>query len=700
MIPSPLSRTPSYASLSEVRTAEGDKKPQSGSAPAGEPNPQGAQSSLLPPSGEGAMRRRLSSHFAGSDNVLHPSAGQEVTVTGGTSTVGIHQGSIFNGKPKDALASGTRWNIDINNAVWSRRGPNQEVAGNKREDAAHTENATHAWYPQHSGDTGNYLKNDWPHLRADAFLTTTGTPGTSLDKALPANLRARAAPNTGYRSVASFASVKEFVAHQQAYQNELASKFTPASIMSSHRSVGFEYEFTQHSLGDDFPSHVSLARSKPLSNLFKLSCELETDSGAVVEIGLPPFLVPNNHDGTVNKSELDQIHTAMQDTMAKIRNEAHNVPLVRLVEIIEKHGLGTGWEMSAPKLPAQAGLTVTQPTGGKLAGKGDGPNIYSQMNISLTGDESAQFIASAKEKFKSLPNFAEEGILGTTFNELEGLAKETLGEHAAQATHLNKALANILAIPSILLQKIASEELPREQDLSSAVKELYSLWVKDSLPNILATSSASGERLQDFARTASAHVLQKLEGVPDQMQEISFKRDKENASWKKAESFCDALDYAGCAELLRTLKHSVPEEHKSEVVKLTLELQNMMEESGDYTAETERTLGDRADEIFAARSAAIGAAIGAKIAETDRATIIAGITTQAKDEVKNLVALMHSPDAVQVARTTFGEETFGDGKGVRKDTFIPQAAGPIAGLRTSVAEVRSDPAIAHFLKKD
>ncbi|SFA98773.1 protein of unknown function [Collimonas sp. OK607] len=620
---------------------------------------------------------------------------QEVIINGITHLVPLSGGSIFEGAAGPEVGNGETLAIDIADPIWSRRGPNQEMEGNRREDR-HGEQK-YAWYPLYSESDSNYQQDGWLHLRDETFIKTDAL-SPPMPEGEADGRRARAAPTTAPPETFDPSNVPAFIANQRHYQNSLSARFSMQSIMTSHRSVGFEYEFGQHNLGPDIPSHIALAKSEAFSRLFPLNFELETDSGAVVEIGMPPFLVPNATDGGPDKPKVQAIDTKLKAVMGDFSKQY--VPVVNLLPMLERGGLGESWQRTSVLEPGgdYADMALQAPGPGKL----EGGQVYSQLNITLTGEESARFISTVPRIMK--PNSTEDGMLGSTFRILEKMAAAEFGD-AALATHLNKALVNTLTIPSILLGASGKAgKLPDDLDFSSTIKELYSLWIKDSVPNILATTATAPGALSAFAPKAANVILDQLPEVMKPLRSLPFENDAEVGAWinltryVENNSFCYS-DYARLAEMAA----SIPADNMGAILADALVLRNMMVSDGtdDFTgAETSDPSGGGVQARYDARLTAFKLLVKTRsdaVLEIKK-QFFEDIEQQVRDEIHTLLKLIGTPHVVHSPPTKFGTEKFGSGTGVRKDTHIPRPATEksSSGLRHSVAEVRSDPAMALF----
>ncbi len=302
-------------------------------------------------------------------------------------------------------------------------------------------------------------------------------------------------------------NIPEFIKAQAAYQKLLVNAYDESEIMRTHQSIGLEFEFANYTSVKEFDSHLELAVSQPLSPLFNLPFVLETDSGKELEIGFPPFLIVQ--DGKT-KTRIANIWKTMRKLMGEIREKSKGEGIPFLLNEISSAGLGKGW---AYKGDAYKNLTVANE---RTKHTTTTDNVYSQLNISLTGEESAQYIEAISQE-EGLATSAEKELIIPIYkgvHEILTIEKDKeLIENMTDGvfTHLTKSVTSMMAIPSILIadNPILKELVHSEGmfDLHSTVKELHGIWVKDSLPNILRTMGG--------AKLKSATVL--LQKAKDQL---------------------------------------------------------------------------------------------------------------------------------------------------------------------------------------
>lgn len=507
--------------------------------------------------------------------------------------------------------------------------------------------------------------------------------------------------------------MKRTLDEQRTLQNSIAERIargdtTLDKVMKDYNSVGFEYEFTGHNK-PSMESHVSLAKSENFSKLFKLGFEIESDSGAVVEIGIPPMLVKKTSDRTADLNAIKEMHETFEGAMAAVRkegNEGHYGIETLANTLNEKLGLsevdkGAGFK----KTDAASDLTLCEPTADKLSGG----KIYSQMNISMTGQESGHFILRSQEHFKEKPNFAEKSILGDTLKELQGVNIDGLSPESQ--IHIQRALANTLAIPSLL----AKEKLGNEHDMSSAVKELQSVWIKDSLPNILQTSGADKDALDRFAsgqggaRAAMQEVMDTAltKAMVPVKEALTETMQKESTAQKRqildVQKLTQGAAPSSSKELDAALQKIENPTVRLEATRQVTEIMTMMDETDDFT-QTEKDNGGAGEALkrYETKVATLEKYLATEIAAVDKNVehkYLGSIEDTVRSEIRGLLNSVNRPDLVGVDGSKFGKESFGTGTGVRKDTFIGRDASvKKADLSHSVVEIRSPDAMKFYFE--
>jgi len=496
-----------------------------------------------------------------------------------------------------------------------------------------------------------------------------------------------------------------FMQNQAEYQNQLVSKFGEAIIMRHHKSVGFEFEFANYINGQEnqeIPSHVLLANSGPFSNLFPINFELETDAGKVLEIGMAPVLVPNIKNKP-DKGGISTVYTGLRAKMKVIREEYQNEKVTEVVKGIEKEGLGSKWtrQQNYPNLIMSDKKGVAT----KLDNAED--KIYSQANISMNAEESAQIInAMMNDKNQGT---ADKGVLGGVagelFKRLQPLCQENEAGDIA-AIHISKSLANILSIPSILRKELKLT-MPDAYDLESIVKELYGVWVKDSLNETLTTSiylnnpNRFDELIAPCINYMKEQIIEAAKVISKNNQpfvpksnELSTleKLNQYAAKDQGIQSVIDDKIYGSNFEQVLT-KYQQKDLFKVQVSIMKTELEKDGQENHKW------------DTFYEAEKEAIR--IFNVMLETEQKLKEAQLQEEKKSIEKNLDIVqkimldeMHSMiESIKgnvkqkPVKVSYGKgEQFGSGHGVRKDTHIKSNG------ETNVAELRSGYVIDKYLK--
>lgn len=560
-------------------------------------------------------------------------------------------------------------------------------------------------------------------------------------------------------------------------------------LMREHNTVGFEFEFIGHA-HKGLDAHVIFTTSGPLSSLFGLGFVLESDANDIVEIGMPPFLIPKI-DGKPNKPEIGAVYLKMEAAMRQIKkmalkdkaihaeidaldksivglvNEAdasqlsgnqeisaeiealqlselepvpvkkdsikpggaEDINLAKLVELCKEYLFAQGW---TDILHGDIGIINAE------VKKAGGAAVYSQMNISMDGFESAELIVAARALF-SKRNFCEDSPIGLAYFALqdEGINEADYKGTLAQFVHVNKALASTLAIPSILFRQRNGDVISGDDDLSSAVKELASVWVKDALPNILSTLGVfDREVLATHAVKAKNTVIKEnldslMVGVDAAEEYLNGSLEEKVESWRQMSKLClgaiDKVTYLqilSCALVLRLPPGCVIQEAArvasrcldnegeylvGEAAESCLnDLKQLPERNPDMTDEAYLSICDaKVVALYDQKSAFLKDEVleQAKVVESSEAPHDL-IVDKVNREIDALIERIRDPSVVTFDRPAFTAEQYGDGMGVRKDTFINGQVYPccgkegMKGIEYNIVELRSMPAVGKYLGLD
>jgi len=276
-------------------------------------------------------------------------------------------------------------------------------------------------------------------------------------------------------------SINEIISAQREYQNNIYKVFNGDinKIMFLNRSIGFEFEFATYKFKSDeknqLPSHIELGKSESFSAIFNTPFILETDIYNELEIGIPPFLIANVN-GKINKVAIDRIWQKLRITMQNINAEALDFSLIELGMIFERYGLGNGWQINN----GNTDIVITK----RKKHKSLKHQVYSQLNISVTAKEIAEFL-SCYGHIAYLPERFEyfSATYYLLYNAISANIRTNEGKIAL--VHICKGLCNLLAIPSLLLLKDQPESKQNNKGVYSGVKETFGIWVKDSILNVI-----------------------------------------------------------------------------------------------------------------------------------------------------------------------------------------------------------------------
>jgi hypothetical protein len=280
-------------------------------------------------------------------------------------------------------------------------------------------------------------------------------------------------------------NLKTIIDSQHFYQQWITTFLSKGEIMNLHRSIGLEYEFATFDdpANQGLGSHVILAKSAKFSNLFNLPFVLETDSSSELEVGTPPLLA-SDIDGKPNTQGINRIHQVFKNTLEVIREKYYDKDITTIP--MSQYGLGQGWTWK----PQSNGLKI----GLREKHRNSDKKIYSQLNISLTNKEAAEYMdGKGKEKYNSYeprPHEQFNGAYAAIKQALEAKVPHYISEAAADTVNtanilFSRGLANLLAIPSIMYVGTNGDY---NTSVHSAVKETYGIWIKNSIANQVTTS--------------------------------------------------------------------------------------------------------------------------------------------------------------------------------------------------------------------
>jgi hypothetical protein len=535
----------------------------------------------------------------------------------------------------------------------------------------------------------------------------------------------------------TISNIPAFIKAQEAYQAQLASMFSKAQIMSTHQSIGLEFEFATYELTGEVGSHSVLGTSKPLSVLFDLPFVLETDSGNELEIGMPPFLIKHNEN---TKKQIAAIWLAMRAAMSAAREASKGKSIAGLIKEIIWIGLGTGWEINTK---STAGMSVAADRSKHKDTNAD--KVYSQLNISMGGNESAahlkRFAGDTKYATK-----AEKELILPLYARVHTILNET-NKRAAIAnmsdeifTHLAKSVTSMIAAPSIIIaDNPILKALVRSEgifDLHSTVKELHGIWIKDSLPNILRTMDGhsllpAAELLEKAKEELLAFIYSSIRKQLESEHAFFFRETDEiyqkktapvlgyiEASIQLAGKWFEEVNWTAFGSLLPAISNSITcigifiREDKPhffpEFILYRAKLQSVLTAFNKFRENTGGThnreengftyLGKDGD--WKAVDGYINELreLPAAIKEFKLKGKLEDIFIKAiEKEIDGTITILKNSRGFETSpKTAFNKgEEFGSGLGVRKDTHIPTIKTPGGGK--NVAEIRGDVLVKDYL---
>ncbi|MDO5970494.1 hypothetical protein Q4Q35_11820 [Flavivirga aquimarina] len=283
-------------------------------------------------------------------------------------------------------------------------------------------------------------------------------------------------------------TAQEVVTNQKKYQNWLSHTFNGDMkvIMSCHRSVGFEYEFATYNLLDkgetkSLQAHTMIGYTHAYSKLYQIPFTLETDTHNELEIGFPPFLIVNCNS-KINRKSIKKMWRLFKKAMHHIYLQSKNGCISGLIDHLQSYQLGNPWTITN----AAKTLKITK----RKKHREKKEQVYSHVNLSLTTAEVAAYI---KNHGVSTYRSERYEYFDETYRQLYAAFKSHINtlEGAVAIIHLCKGLSSLLAIPSLLLLKENPQHLQNNRGIYSTVKEVYGVWIKDSIPNLVDSSLKS-----------------------------------------------------------------------------------------------------------------------------------------------------------------------------------------------------------------
>lgn len=477
-------------------------------------------------------------------------------------------------------------------------------------------------------------------------------------------------------------SAAEFATAQRAYQVMLLDvfKLSPGDVMNVHRSAGFEYEFgrfvdparPQITIEPELlRSHVTMAVSPPWSPLFggRAACfRLETDSYNSLELVTPPFVILICGETGGHYAAMHQLYSTttlglgglMQEARPEKKSESSSsddgpsgstdvigVPISKQLPLLAKL-LGTPEWMWEGETPTETFLFTFQSSK-------HGSKAYGQANLSMTPEEILTAAAlmpswneeqdnlglSSAKQAKSVPTTVSENIAQLMFS-AAGFGKDIKLDGAIQL--YARSASNLVGLPSIRYRQ-ASGLRPEEGNLATSIKETLLLWVKDFPHAILGDALCGTEQAGPF--------IEALLATRDKAWELIATALEQNVQVLALESTKKVKAMASMDRVKPLLLQLPPNER--------LPAKRRYDE-GTHPEQEPLQTGAKA------------AAMALDLALT---------------EYRNMVDLVASTlkGAPYEKKHTKeeGTEQFGDGYGVRKDTYLDRAPGE---RRLRVAEVR------------
>lgn len=528
------------------------------------------------------------------------------------------------------------------------------------------------------------------------------------------------------------AGAQKFVQAQVAYQDLLVNRLRipKAMINAFHRSAGFEYEFSEfyrqghpEQLGAEaevLPSHVQLAHSAPCGAVLGKRFQLETDSHNALEMVTPPFFVLVSQEGNGLLKRINDLYGEDQAGVKKLR-----LKLAQPKASTQQPSGKSGEEKSEEEPPRQEQpadsliqdhLDEFEPLGfwgpwawvyggqEKLSASGQGgkhAGVLAQVNISLDPDEIMALAAEMITISTGLQGVGS-GQSGSTppmpgtptalfAGIFEALGGTKEGELRGPLAFFARSVSNILGIPSILYRSTLGAR-PEEGNFATTIKETLGLWVKD-FPHLVIQDYFTGkpEASQRFVHLvkqgASATRGMVLNDVKGNLDTLGKYRLKELESRYGKLAVLSRLKEDKIREVAE-LERQIPVPPQSEGEAHAAAIKQRQEAMAEINSRFIIRLKE--EPLAAQQKLQVGmGTLGATLAQFE-----ASAMSEFDAMIERLLGVLApSPELTSSSSSTdrpavpprSQPEVFGEGLGVRKETFLP----PAEGTRLRVAEVRS-----------
>jgi hypothetical protein len=475
-------------------------------------------------------------------------------------------------------------------------------------------------------------------------------------------------------------------------------------------SSGFEFEFATYKNDRELPSHISLATSKGTSELHPdLNFELETDNHWEIEISIPPLYFPR---GDTEKAEIKDAHDSLRSALKQAREESiaegerTGTPskLKFLTDNLKGKGIGSSdWVLTelGERITVDSNR-IKHPKKDQFDNEND--EIYGQINVTMTTDEIVSLMDKIEKKYKESPNEIEKGPLGKFFlatSPIKDTGSMKEGERTEYVTQrlYSKMISNIFAIPAILFRKDPQfvnslGKLPDEWEMSSTVKELFSVWIKALNQDVIKSRPQLKKELIDELELKASRAHEEINTMLDA---------REPPACSIIRTFLKVQNVK--KERISKLSEDIKKELGGKKSLVEDRLEEFTHKYGTYEA-IKNILGESwaLDDI---ENGYAGEAFTGSGIESYLNNVIAELKVKVSAPdiklIKDLINIETNSLILRMRGIEVGsavspdgpwKEDFGTGEGVRKETFI-QAMG--VSREYLLTEIRSDAALSFWL---